>query len=305
VEVVEDEAPRRRVTARAGRREDVLPGEARPGLRELQTQRVREVDLATPSSQLGTVPHRDVAELHAQGVADRARQERRAVVAALAPAHHDLAAVEIDVLHPKRKRLHEAQAAPIKKLGDQAKRRAELLEERDDLAAAKDRREMLGTVGPLQTVEVRHRDVEDAAVQEDEGTEGLVLRRCGRATLHREMIEEKGDLRRPQLPRVAAPVEDDEGPDPAEVRLLGPGRVVEAPEGPVDGFDEGHTSLSTRARLQLRRRQEKVVTATPGLDSLGRRGENGEHGEVGGAGEDDPGTSIAWRLGGTIPGIWE
>ena len=119
-----------------------------------------------------------------------------------------------------------------KKLGDQAKRRAELLEQRDDLAAAKDRREMLGTVGPLQSVEVRHRDVEDAAVQEDEGTEGLFLRRCGRATLHREMIEEKGDLRRPQPPRVAAPVEDDEGPDPAEVRFLGPGRVVEAPESP-------------------------------------------------------------------------
>jgi hypothetical protein len=33
-----------------------------------------------------------------------------------------------------------------------------------------------------------------------------------------------------------------------EVRLLGAGRVVEAAEGRADGFDEGHTNPSTRAR---------------------------------------------------------
>jgi hypothetical protein len=44
-------------------------------------------------------------------------------------------------------------------------------------------------------VEVRHRDVEDAVVEEKEGAEGLVLGRRGGVTLHGEMIEENGDLR--------------------------------------------------------------------------------------------------------------
>jgi hypothetical protein len=59
---------------------------------------------------------------------------------------------------------------------------------------------------------------------------------------------------------VAAGVEGDEGADPVEIRLLGAGRIVQAPEGGVDGFDEGHTKLSTRARREVRGGARKVVT---------------------------------------------
>jgi hypothetical protein len=44
VEVVEDGATGSGVRAGPGRGEDVLPGEARPGLGELEAQGVREVD---------------------------------------------------------------------------------------------------------------------------------------------------------------------------------------------------------------------------------------------------------------------
>jgi hypothetical protein len=48
VEVVEDKAPRRALSARAGRREGVLPGEAGGGAGELEAQSVGQVDLAAP-----------------------------------------------------------------------------------------------------------------------------------------------------------------------------------------------------------------------------------------------------------------
>jgi hypothetical protein len=59
----------------------------------------------------------------------------------------------------------------------------------------------------------------------------------GGVALHRETAEESGDLGGPELARVAAGVEGDEGADPVEVGLLGAGGVVEAPEGAANGIE--------------------------------------------------------------------
>jgi hypothetical protein len=157
------------------------------------------------------------------------------------------APVEVDVLHAEGEGLHEAQAAAVEQLGDQAEGRVEALEEGDHLVATQHAREVLGAPSALEAVEVRHGDVEDPTVEEEERAEGLVLGGGGGVAVHREMIKESGDLGSAERARVTAGVEGDEGADPVEVRLLGAGRVVEAAEGGADGFDEGHTNLSTRA----------------------------------------------------------
>ena len=56
VQVVEHGASGRGVGARARRREDVLPREARRGGGHLRAERVREVDLAAPGGELRAVP---------------------------------------------------------------------------------------------------------------------------------------------------------------------------------------------------------------------------------------------------------
>jgi len=171
---MEDEAAGGRIGTGSGRGEDVLPGEARRRAGEFQAQGVREVDLAPAGGPLGAIALGDETELAAEGVARAGRQERGAVVAT---PDHDLTAVQVDVLHADGKGLHEAEAAAVQQLGDQAKRPVEAFEEGSDVAAAKDGGEMLGTLGALEAVEVRHRDVEDAAVEEEEGAECLVLGR--------------------------------------------------------------------------------------------------------------------------------
>jgi hypothetical protein len=171
----------------------------------------------------------DALDLGAQRVTGGHREERRPVAVALAPADHELAPVEVDVLHAEREGLHEAQAAAVEQLGDQAEGRVEALGEGDDLAATQHGGEVRRALRALEAVEVRHGEVEDPTVEEEQRAERLILRGGGGVTLHREMIEESGDLGGAELARVAAGVEGDEGADPVEVRLLGARRVVNPP----------------------------------------------------------------------------
>jgi hypothetical protein len=189
----------------------------------------------------------DALELGAQRVTGGHGEERRPIPVALASADEELAAIEVDVLHTQGEGLAEAEAAAVEKLGDEAEGRIETVEESNDLAPAEHGGEVLGALGALEAVEVGHGEVEDPAVQEEEGAEGLVLRGRGGAPLDGEMIEESGDLGSAEGAGMVAAAEGDEGADPVEVGLLGAGRIVEAAEGRADGFDEGHTNLSTRA----------------------------------------------------------
>ncbi len=141
---------------------------------------------------------------------------------ALATADHDLA-VEVDILDPDAQALGEPETAAVKEVGDEAEGVGEMIEEEEDLAPGEDRREVLGPPGTLEPLELRHGAAEDVAIEEDDGTEGLVLSGGGSATLHREIIEECSEVGRAEVARVAATMVADEGPDPVGVRLLGAG----------------------------------------------------------------------------------
>jgi hypothetical protein len=162
-------------------------------------------------------------ELGAEAVARPRREERGAIVVPLAAANGEHAAPEVDILHPEAQALEQAEAAAAEDLGDEPEQRLQLLEQRDDLAPREHRRKVLGTSSALEAVQLGHRQVEDAAVQEEHGAEGLVLRRRRRVPLHREMVEEGGDVGPAELARVPALVEGDEGADPVELGLLGAG----------------------------------------------------------------------------------
>ena len=116
---------------------------------------------------------------------------------------------------------------------------------------------MRRAVSAFEAVKVGHGDLEDALVEEEDAAEGLVLGGGGDVALHGEIVEERRDLGRAELPRVAAAVERDEGTDPVDVRFLGAGGVVQAAEGGVDGLGQGHEEVSTRGGRKLRGQGEK------------------------------------------------
>jgi hypothetical protein len=93
--------------------------------------------------------------------------------------------------------------------------------------------------GPLQVEELRHVETENAAVEEDESAEGLILRRSRDPALDGERIEERGDLGGAKGARVSATLEGNERARPVNIGFLGAGGVMEAADGLPDGLDEG------------------------------------------------------------------
>ena len=142
------------------------------------------------------------------------RRERGAVHLSLAPADHDLVALEVDVLDSDAEAFEEANAAAVEHLAEELEGRLEL--------------------------------VEEALVEEENGAEGLVLGGRGGTAVDGEGVEEGGDLARTKLPRVAAVVKPDELADPVGVGFLGPCGVVKATKGRTNGVEEGQGMVLAR-----------------------------------------------------------
>ena len=221
-----------------------LPGEARRGLRHLGAQ-------ARAGGRPPHVPRQRSARWRPATTSSWARRPSRTrdgrsaarSVVPFAATDRDHVAVEVDVLHPQGEALEQAEAAAVKDLGDEPEERLQLLEERRHLAPREHRGKVLGTAGALEAVQLGHGKVEDTAIEEEDGAEGLVLRGRRRVPLHREVVEEGGDLGAAELPGVPAVVEEDEGADPLEVCLLGARGIMKAAEGGLHGCGEGHRGV--------------------------------------------------------------
>jgi hypothetical protein len=216
---MEDRAVRRRVGARARGGEEVLPGEALRGRWHLDAQGVREIDFATARGKLGAVALGDGVELRAEAVPHPRGQEGGAVVVPLASTDGEHVALEVDVLHAEGEAFEEAKAAAATYFRDEPERRLQVLEERAHVAAREDRGEVLGAVSAFEARERRQVEVEDLAVEEGEGAEGLVLGGRRDAAVDGEAVEEGGDLGGAEVAGVAAVVEGDVGADPNGGRL--------------------------------------------------------------------------------------
>lgn len=80
--------------------------------------------------------------------------------------------------------------------------------------------------------------IQDVVVEEEVGTEGLVLSRGGDLLLHRQVGEESLDLRCTHLFGVALVVEEDEAFDPANVRFFDANGVMLAAQSLTDTVEE-------------------------------------------------------------------
>jgi hypothetical protein len=78
-----------------------------------------------------------------------------------------------------------------------------VLEEGDDLAPREDRREMVRPARALQVENLRDVEAKDAAVEEDEGAEGLVLRGGRDSALDGEAVGRRFPRRLPAYPSAA------------------------------------------------------------------------------------------------------
>lgn len=83
-----------------------------------------------------------------------------------------------------------------------------------------------GFFGPYGVDGFIHRFFENFPVEEEQGVEGLVLRRCGDIFIHCEMREEGLDFRTAHLFRITVMLKRQVAGHPREIALFGPNRVV-------------------------------------------------------------------------------
>ncbi len=163
---------------------------------------------------------------------------RGAVVGALAAAHGDLVAVEVDVLDAQGQRLVDPQTRAVEQLTQETEGRVKLVEQGAHGRAGEHRGEVFGAAGALEAVEGGHVDLEHLAVEKDQRAERLVLRRGRGALAYGQVVEKGRDFGRPQVARVASVVKAYEGAHPGEPGFLRSGGVVQAAQGGRDGFEE-------------------------------------------------------------------
>jgi hypothetical protein len=240
VQGVQDGPPRCRVGAGPGDREEGLPEKRRPSVGHLDAQRLRQIDLTTAGFELGSMAGFHLLELSAQAIAGTRSQKRCASVASLAAADHDRVARKVHVLDPYREAVEQAEAAAVEDFADEPERGFELVEKDEHVAAREHGREGVGAKEALHAFQGAHFQVEDTPVQEDEGTEGLVLGGGRDPALQGEGGQEAALLGRAFFPGVAASVEKDERGEPVEVGFFGARAGVQAAEGGPHGIHEDH-----------------------------------------------------------------
>ena len=151
-------------------------------------------------------------------------------LAALAVADRDVAEVEVHVLDAQAQALEDAHAGAVEQEHDQLDGALEAGEDGGDLVPGEHGGQALGLAGADQVVDPRGVELEDLAVEEEDGAEGLALGGGGDSSADGEVGEEGVDLVGGELPGVAAG-EGEEAADPGEVGLFGSQGVVADPDG--------------------------------------------------------------------------
>jgi len=149
------------------------------------------------------------------------REERDPVFASFAGSDDHLASVEIDVLDAQVRAFEKPQASTVEKRCHEPRRALEPGEERSDFTNVHHYGERLRTFRSNQIVEWTRIRVQDVAIEEDQGGEGLVLSRSADVSVGGERGEESGNLRRTHSVRMAFVVEEDESRDPRPIGLFG------------------------------------------------------------------------------------
>jgi hypothetical protein len=156
---------------------------------------------------------------------------------------------EVKVFHSESQALQQAQAGTIEEARHDPVHALERTEQRSDLRSGQHNRQTLRTLGADHLLQPAEVQAEHVAVQKDQRTERLILRRGAYLSVHCQFREKLRDLVRTHLLGMALPVEQDKPLNPTDIRLFRPYAIVPQPDrfpDPVEQFrlvPFGSTSL--------------------------------------------------------------
>ena len=165
------------------------------------------------------------------------RDRCRAVLLPFAALHHDLAPIEIDVLHPQIQTLFQAHAGTVEQHADDPHRAFQVRQHQGDLLPTEHDGETQRLLGTDDVLDGANRNAEHALVQEEQGGKRLVLRRRTRVLPGREPCQERRDVSRAQVGRMRQAVKADVPADPRHVGDFRPPAVMPRPNRGATTFD--------------------------------------------------------------------
>ena len=215
-------------------RKDPLPGPGVGSARVLARQRIGHVHARQAFGAVG-LPHLlRVRQLIMQGLLQRSRQHHDTVFAALAFAHDDGAAVEIDVLDTQAQTFQQPHPGAIEQAADDAMRVAaepslvvEPVQQQPHLLQREHGRQAPVLARPADFGHPGQLLAEDLLIQEQQRRQGLPVGACRHLPVRHQPTQKGLDFRLRQLGRVAEIVEPNERPHPVDIRLFRAQAVVQ------------------------------------------------------------------------------
>ncbi len=231
--MVSTDAAGARVSAVAGRGEDILPSPYATGVRIFALDGIRQFDIGMAGAEVEIMQAASGDDVRAQCRHQRGRQHGDAVLAALAFAHNDLASVDIHILDAQPQAFLDAQACAVEQANDQRIRGTGALDVPQQGLHFGDGEhdwQALRGLGARDAVEPGQGYAEHLAIEEQNGVHGLIL--CARAdvAIERERREIGFDLGCAHVGRVAFAVKENEALDPMAIGFLGAERIMFDPD---------------------------------------------------------------------------
>ena len=221
-------SPHARLTIhiRPRRGKDPLPTPLPWRPRIFQRQCIWQDNAATTGLQIGVMLRLDTSQLRPQPHAQRPGQHRHPIALALPVANQDGRLLEVEVLHAQRATLDQSQPAAVHQLGHQPADARQVLEHLADLSASQYHRETRRPFCADHGAQIVQRFAKHLSVQKEQRTTGLTLGRRADTALGREMRQEHVHLRRAERIWVPLLMEENETPNPRDVRRFRAGTVV-------------------------------------------------------------------------------
>jgi hypothetical protein len=199
---------------------------------------VGEVDFAIASFEILVVDEGDVFDLGLEGGDDGFREDGGAVVFTFAIADDDLAITEVNVFDAQAETFHEAESASVEDFGHELGKPSHVVDNGEGFLLGEDGGKGFGFFGADEVGGEFDFLVENVAIQEDDGAEGLVLGGGGEAALGGEVGDEGLDFGDAHVFGMAFIVEEDVAANPVYVGLFGAVGVMLDANGVADLFEE-------------------------------------------------------------------
>jgi hypothetical protein len=170
--------------------------------------------------------------------------------------------------------LEHAKSRAIHQERHQSWSSAQSLDDGTDLVTGQDDRKPWRSLSSDQIVEPGKILVEDFAIEEEECTQGLVLRGRRHAAVHGQEIQEASDFGRAHLRGMPFAVEEDVAAHPRDVRLLRPAAVMTRADRFTDTIEQSGLGR-LRGRRLMERAQASVQRHRIASESNGRQFDQG------------------------------